>query len=133
MRVTGGAMLRARVLAALLRIRPKPNFHRNNDRNLGGGMQGCARCELFGFFACSGRLLGAVEFEALLRGQGKKSKPAPFTQRRVRHPREFQSCFKWIPVPRGRIGHPPVGVLHSAPPTCCMPVDQIGPFRYNTL
>jgi hypothetical protein len=47
MRVTGGGMLRARVLAALLRVRPKPNFHRNNDRKLGEGMQGCARCELF--------------------------------------------------------------------------------------
>ena len=54
MRVTDGAMLRARVLAALLRVRPKPNFHRNNDRKLEGGMQGCARCELFGFFACGG-------------------------------------------------------------------------------
>jgi hypothetical protein len=41
-------MLRARLLAALLRVRREPNFHRNNDRKLGEGMQGCGRCELFG-------------------------------------------------------------------------------------
>jgi hypothetical protein len=47
-RVTDGGMLGARVLAALLRVRREPNFHRNDDRKLGEGMQGCARCELFG-------------------------------------------------------------------------------------
>jgi hypothetical protein len=42
-------MLRARLLAALLRVRPKPNFHRNDDRKLGEGKQGCGRCELLEF------------------------------------------------------------------------------------
>jgi len=51
MRVTDGAMLRARVLAALLRVRPKANFHRNNDRKSECGMQGCAHCGLSRFFA----------------------------------------------------------------------------------
>jgi len=49
--VRDGGMLRARLLAALLRVRREPNFHRNNDRKLEGGMQGCARCGLFKFFA----------------------------------------------------------------------------------
>jgi hypothetical protein len=29
------------------------------------------------------------------------------TAEKIRHPREFQSCLKGSPVPRGRIGHPP--------------------------
>jgi hypothetical protein len=41
------------------------------------------------------------------RGRRERSKPEPFTHRRVRHPREFQWCFRWIPVPRGRVCHPP--------------------------
>jgi hypothetical protein len=57
-RVTDGGMLAARVLAALLRVRPKANFHRNNDRKLGEGMQGCARCGLLEFFECNGRVFG---------------------------------------------------------------------------
>jgi hypothetical protein len=73
-RVTDGGMLRARVLAALLRVRPKPNFHRNDDRKLGEGMQGCARCGLFKFCACNGRVFRAPRslrpcFEARERGK----------------------------------------------------------------
>jgi hypothetical protein len=56
--VADGEMLGARVLAALLRVRREANFHRNNDRKLGEGMQGCARCELFRFFAFNGRVSG---------------------------------------------------------------------------
>jgi hypothetical protein len=47
--------------------------------------------------------LGVAEFEGLVRGGEEKSKPEPFTHRRVRHPREFQSCLKQTPVPRGRV------------------------------
>jgi hypothetical protein len=83
MRVTDGGMLGARVLAALLRVRPKPNFHRNNDRKLGEGMQGCGRCELFRFCACNGRVSGPPEFQTLLRGQGRGQKP------NVSHPEGF--------------------------------------------
>ena len=63
MRVTGGGMLGARVLAALLRVRREPNFHRNNDRKLGEGMQGCGSCELFRFFACGKARLGGKSAE----------------------------------------------------------------------
>jgi hypothetical protein len=74
-RVTDGGMLGARVLAALLRVRPKANFHRNNDRKLGEGMQGCARCELFKFSACDERFLATPEFEVLLRVRERGQKP----------------------------------------------------------
>jgi hypothetical protein len=96
--VRDGGMLRARLLAALLRVRREPNFHRNNDRKLGEGMQGCGRCELFGFFASSGRVSGRGGISGVVRGGGgEKLKPESFTHRpsflrtrRVRHPREFQ-------------------------------------------
>jgi hypothetical protein len=67
MRVTDGAMPPRRSLAALLRVRPKANFHRNNDRKLEGGMQGCARCELFGGLGKTEGFSGDVEFWAVLR------------------------------------------------------------------
>ena len=51
MPVTDGVMLGARVHPALLRVRPKPNFHSNNVRKLGEGKQGCGRCELLRIFA----------------------------------------------------------------------------------
>jgi hypothetical protein len=83
MRVADGAMPLRRSLAALLRVRPKPNFHRNDDRKLGEGMQGCARCELFRFFACGGRVSGAVEFQARLRSRrGREVKTRTLCQPR---------------------------------------------------
>ena len=45
-----------------------------------------------------------------LRGETSKgltSKPGPFKHRRDPAPREFQSCFKRSPVPRGRVFRPP--------------------------
>jgi hypothetical protein len=87
---------RARLLAALalapigaapLVARSKPNFHRNNDRKSGCGLQGCAHCGLSRFFSVP----------------ESKSKPAPFTIRRVRHPKELS-------LKRGRVGHPPLVV-----------------------
>jgi hypothetical protein len=65
--VRDGGMLRARLLAALLRVRREPNFHRNNDRKSEGGMQGCARCELFGGLGKTEGFSGDVEFWAVLR------------------------------------------------------------------
>jgi hypothetical protein len=69
------------------------------------------------------RAESGVEAEKLksVKEQELKSKPEPFTLRRVRHPREFQSCMGslrcraeglatrlgFTPVPRGRICHPP--------------------------
>ncbi len=49
-----------------------------------------ARCELFGFFACSGRLFGAVEFQALVRVGTISQNPHPLpTPQRVRHPQKI--------------------------------------------
>ena len=39
MTVRDGGMLRARLLAALLRVRREANFHRNNDRKPGNEIQ----------------------------------------------------------------------------------------------
>jgi hypothetical protein len=32
----------------------------------------------------------------------------------IRHPRVFQLCFKQIPVPRGRVAHPPPPLMSVA-------------------
>jgi hypothetical protein len=100
--------------SAPLGVRPKPNFHRANNRNLGGGIQGCVYGGLSRGLRAAEGFSGAVEFWVVVRGQGEKSKPEPFTHPRVRHPREFRSCFRWIPVPRGRVGHPPIRVCGGA-------------------
>jgi len=41
------------------------------------------------------------------------SKTGPFKQRRDPAPRGFQSCFRSILVPRGRVGHPPISAASS--------------------
>jgi hypothetical protein len=50
----GGAVafgrLRPVLLVAPVGADPKPNFHRNNDRKSGGGMQGDACCVFFELF-----------------------------------------------------------------------------------
>jgi hypothetical protein len=79
--VTDGGVLGARVLASVMRVRREACFHRDNDRKLGGGIQGLECCELLGDW---GR---AKSF----RERGEKSKSEPFTKRRVRHPASF-SC-----------------------------------------
>jgi hypothetical protein len=94
---TDGGVLGARVLAPVMRVRREANFHRDNDRKLGGGIQGLECCEL---------LQG-------IGGQGKDFRDGGEVKTRTLHktkgsaPREFQSCLGQTPVPRGRIGHAP--------------------------
>ena len=45
---------------------------------------------------------------------GHNVEPHPSETEGMRHPREFKACLKRTPVPRGRVGHPP---LH--PSICC--------------
>jgi hypothetical protein len=105
---TDGGVLGARVVASVGRVRREAHFHRDNDRKLGGGIQGLECC---GLSEDCGRGRGSREqrdFGCYFEVRGRKSKPEPFVHRRVRHPREFQSCLKQTPVPRGKIGPPAV-------------------------
>jgi hypothetical protein len=104
MRVTDGEMLRARVLAALLRVRPKPNFiatmigrwekeckdaHAVSFSDFSrAGEQGSAKSppkgsRSFADFLCRGRSHDPQRIS------GGTSKPAPFKNRRVRHPQKI--------------------------------------------
>jgi hypothetical protein len=87
---TDGGVLGARVIASVRRVRREAYFHRDNDRKLGGGIQGLECCELFGDWG-GGRIFGG----------GGKSKPEPFVRRPDKKgsaPREFQSCLEQAPV-----------------------------------
>jgi hypothetical protein len=44
--VTDGGVLGTRVVASVRRVRREAYFHRDNDRKLGGGIQGLECCEL---------------------------------------------------------------------------------------
>jgi hypothetical protein len=85
------------------RVRREAYFHRDNDRKLGGGIQGLECCELW-------RGLGAAEEVS-----GGGSRAGGEVKTRTLHktkgsaPREFQSWVEQTPVPRGRAGHPPEG------------------------
>jgi len=101
--VTDGGMLGARVLAALLRVRREPNFHRNNDRKLGEGMQGCARCELFRFFAFSGRFCGRSGNFRVASRWGREVKTRTLQKPKSAAPGKDKRLLQ----SGGRVGRPP--------------------------
>jgi hypothetical protein len=86
---TDGGVRGARVIASVRRVRREAYFHRDNDRKLGGGIQGLECCELLRGLGAGEGFPAMKEFQAVLRGQGEKSKHEPFTKRRVRHPASF--------------------------------------------
>jgi hypothetical protein len=45
---TDGGVRGARAVASVMRVRREAYFHRDNDRKLGGGIQGLECCELLG-------------------------------------------------------------------------------------
>jgi hypothetical protein len=51
---TDGGVRGARVIASVRRVRREACFHRDNDRKLGGGIQGLECCELLGIGAGEG-------------------------------------------------------------------------------
>jgi hypothetical protein len=55
---TDGGALEVRVLASVRSVRREAHFHRDNDRKLGGGIQGLECCELFGRNAEGGGVFG---------------------------------------------------------------------------
>jgi hypothetical protein len=65
---TDGGVRGARVLASVRRVRREACFHRDNDRKLGGGIQGLECCELWGG-------LGAGE-EFSRRGRSQNPNPS---------------------------------------------------------
>jgi hypothetical protein len=86
-------------------------------------MQGCARCELFKFFACGRARLGEESaernqvvcgfFMSWLKPRPTKNfernvKSRTFKIRRVRRPQKISVYFS----PAGGFGHPPVGMTN---------------------
>jgi hypothetical protein len=59
--VTDGGVLGARVVASVGRVRCVAHFHRDNDRKLGGGIQGLECCELFEGLGEEERFSGGCE------------------------------------------------------------------------
>ena len=85
---TDGGVLGARVIASVGRVRREAYFHRDNDRKLGGGIQGLECCELlWGLVFRVGR-----KFGRLFEGRGKSQSPNP-SHIEGFDTREFSSCF----------------------------------------
>jgi hypothetical protein len=73
---TDGGVRGARVLASVMRVRREACFHRDNDRKLGGGIQGLECCELFGLGAGE-EFSGAGDFGRWFAGGARSQNPNP--------------------------------------------------------
>jgi hypothetical protein len=70
-------VLGARVLASVMRVRREAYFHRDNDRKLGGGIQGLECCELYRGLGAGEEFSGGAGFRVVRRGRGKSQNTNP--------------------------------------------------------
>jgi anti-sigma regulatory factor (Ser/Thr protein kinase) len=74
---TDGGVRGARVIASVRRVRREAYFHRDNDRKLGGGIQGLECCELLWGLGAGEHVSGTAELFLGLRDQGGSQNPNP--------------------------------------------------------
>jgi hypothetical protein len=85
---TDGGARGARVVASVRRVRREAYFHRDNDRKLGGGIQGLECCELWRDWG-PGRNFRAVLAFGWCVGAGGKVKTRTLHKTKGSAPREF--------------------------------------------